>query len=240
VVNFDFQDKIVLVTGATSGIGQAIARAFSKAGANVIAAGLPAGGASPDPVREKMRTELLEVTNQQSVDRLVASLPKLDVLVNAAGIIRRDAEFTLEKFTEVIDVNLTGVMRMSMAAKPKLMASSGSVINIASMYSSFGAPRAPAYAASKGGIAQLTRSLAVAWAPDKIRVNAIAPGWVATPLTQALRDDETRSAPILARTPMGRWATPEDVAGPVLFLASDLAAFVTGAILPVDGGYSSC
>ena len=175
------------------------------------------------------------------MDRLLANIPDLHVLVNAAGIIRRDAEFTIENFMEVIDVNVTGVMRVCVAARPKLAQSGGGcIINLASMYSFFGAGRAPAYGASKGAIAQLTRALAVAWAPDQIRVNAIAPGWVATPLTQALRDDQNRSAPILARTPMGRWATPEDIAGPVLFLASDLASFVTGAILPVDGGYSSC
>ncbi len=141
-------------------------------------------------------------------------------------------------FEQVIDANLNGVMRMCTACKPLLAASRGSIVNIASMLTFFGGPRVPAYSASKGGIAQLTRSLAVAWAPDGIRVNAVAPGWIRTPMTQALQEDTARSAALLARTPMGRWGRPEDVAGPVLFLCSESAAFVTGAVLPVDGGYS--
>ena len=187
---------------------------------------------------DSIRIESLQVTDDASVESLLARIPELHVLVNAAGIIRRDAEFSLDQFQEVIDVNLTGMMRMCMAARPLMLETRGCVINLASMYSFFGAGRAPAYGASKGAVAQLTRALAVAWAPDQIRVNAIAPGWVETPLTQALRDDPSRAGSIIARTPMGRWATPEDIAGPTLFLASDLARFVTGAILPVDGGYS--
>ena len=114
----------------------------------------------------------------------------------------------------------------------------GSILNIASMLSFFGSGFAPAYSASKGGIAQLTKSLAIAWAPDSIRCNALAPGWIATPLTQALREDEDRSRAIVERTPMRRWGRPADVSGPALFLLSPAAAFITGAILPVDGGYS--
>jgi 2-dehydro-3-deoxy-D-gluconate 5-dehydrogenase len=138
----------------------------------------------------------------------------------------------------VLDVNLTGGMRLAMAVKPALAAAKGSVINVASMYSFFGAAHAPAYAASKGGIVQLTRSLAVAWARDGIRVNAVAPGWIVTPMTDNARADEARSRAIVERTPMGRWGTPDDVLGPMLFLASDAARFVTGVVLPVDGGYS--
>src|SRR5262249_28750999 len=155
------------------------------------------------------------------------------VVVNAAGIIRRDEEFDLSVFTEVLDVNLVGAMRVCMAAHKKLMASRGSIVNIASMLSFFGGARVPAYSASKGGIVQLTRSLAIAWAPDHIRVNAVAPGWISTPLTQALQNDSSRSAELISRTPMGRWGNPEDVAGPVLFLASEMASFVTGAVIPV-------
>jgi NAD(P)-dependent dehydrogenase (short-subunit alcohol dehydrogenase family) len=129
-------------------------------------------------------------------------------------------------------------MRTCSAAHRLLAQQGGSIVNIASMLSFFGGPRTPAYSASKGGIVSLTRSLAVAWAKESIRVNAVAPGWIVTPLTQALHSDSVRSEPLVARTPMGRWGTPEDVAGAVIFLCSKAAAFVTGVVLPVDGGYS--
>jgi len=161
----------------------------------------------------------------------------LDVLVNCAGVIRRNAEHEPEVFADVIDINLNGSMRVCTAAREKLKQRKGCIINTASMLSFFGGGLVPGYSASKGGIAQLTKSLAIAYAPDGIRVNAVAPGWIATQLTQALQEDRTRSEAILSRTPLGRWGEPADVAGPVLFLASDAARFVTGVVLPVDGGY---
>jgi NAD(P)-dependent dehydrogenase (short-subunit alcohol dehydrogenase family) len=166
-------------------------------------------------------------------------MPALDFVVNAAGIISRDKEFEIDTFMRVIDVNLSGAMRVSMAAHAKLAQSGGAIVNIASMLTYFGGPRVPAYSASKGGIAQLTRSLAVAWASDGIRVNAVAPGWIATPLTKALREDAERSDQLLLRTPFRRWGNPDEVAGPVLFLCSEASSFITGAIVPVDGGYSA-
>ena len=126
---------------------------------------------------------------------------------------------------------------MCIACRPLLAESGGAIVNIASMSSFFGNGQAPAYSASKGGVAQLTKSLAIAWGTENIRVNAVAPGWITTPLTQALRDDPARSAAILARTPLNRWGQPEDVVGAVLFLCSPAAAFITGIVLPVDGGY---
>ncbi|MGA8597228.1 MAG: SDR family oxidoreductase [Bryobacteraceae bacterium] len=232
---FDFSGKSVLVTGGTSGIGLAVAVAFSRVGSKVVAAGLP----SSEPIPSTLRVETLDVTDTESVGQIVSKLSSLDFLVNAAGIISRDKEFELDTFTRVIDVNLTGAMRMSMAVHPKLAQARGAIVNIASMLTFFGGPRVPAYSASKGGIAQLTRSLAVAWAQDGIRVNAVAPGWIETPLTQALRDDAQRSGQLLLRTPFARWGQPEEVAGPVLFLCSGAASFITGAVLPVDGGYSA-
>jgi NAD(P)-dependent dehydrogenase (short-subunit alcohol dehydrogenase family) len=227
---FDFTAKSVVVTGGTSGIGHAIASAFSKAGAKVVAAGLPSGDASIPNVD----VEILDVADNQAIVRLFENIPEVHVLVNAAGIIRREEEFDPDVFAQVLDVNLTGVMRACVAAHPKLAQTKGSVVNIASMLSFFGGPRAPAYSASKGGVAQLTRSLAVAWA-----VNAVAPGWIATRLTSALQNDAARSDQLLERTPLGRWGLPGDVAGPVLFLCSEAASFMTGAIVTVDGGYSA-
>ncbi len=234
--------KNVLVTGGTSGIGAAVSRAFLRAGAAVTAAGVAqseADALAGDADFAKASLKLLDVRDTEAVNGLVASLPALDILVNCAGIIRRGDELDPAVFEQVVDINLNGTMRCCAAARPLLAQSgTGAIVNLASMLSIFGGGLVPGYAASKGGISQLTKSLAIAYAPDSIRVNAVAPGWIATPLTQALRDDPARSDPILARTPLKRWGSPEDVAGAVLYLCSPVAAFVTGTTLVVDGGYS--
>jgi NAD(P)-dependent dehydrogenase (short-subunit alcohol dehydrogenase family) len=233
-MQFDFSGRMVLVTGGTSGIGLAIAQGFRRAGATVIVAGLPAHQASE---LQGLEVSDLDVTDNTSVESLLVKLDRIDVLVNAAGMIRRGQEHNIDVFQQVLDVNLNGTMRVSMAAYEKLASVEGCVVNVASMLSFFGGGLVPAYSASKGGIAQLTKSLAIAWAPKGVRVNAVAPGWITTPLTQALQDDPARAATVLARTPMARWGKPEDVVGPALFLCSNAANFITGVILPVDGGY---
>lgn len=230
----------VLVTGATSGIGEAIAQAFAQAGAQVKGTGATAAEvdrASAANAHLSIHFHPLDVADGPAVHSFVSGLGELDVVVNCAGVIQRQAELEPEAFAKTIDINLNGTMRVCAAAREGLKLRRGCIINTASMLSFFGGGLVPGYSASKGGVAQLTKSLAIAYADDGIRVNAVAPGWIATPLTQALQDDPARSAPILMRTPMKRWGKPQDVAGPVLFLASPQAAFVTGVILPVDGGY---
>jgi NAD(P)-dependent dehydrogenase (short-subunit alcohol dehydrogenase family) len=223
-----------LISGGASGIGAAVAQALTEAGCHVIAADLPG---APLPTDRRIETAEVDVTDKASVRALAAGLDRLDILVNAAGIIRRGAEYEPDVFARVLDVNLVGVMRLCTACRPLLAQQGGSIVNIASMLSFFGGGLVPGYSASKGGVAQLTKSLAIGWAGEDIRVNAVAPGWIATPLTQALQDDADRSAAILARTPLGRWGQPEDVTGAVIFFCSPAAAFITGVILPVDGGY---
>lgn len=239
-----FDTREVLVVGGTSGIGAGIAQAFRDHGAHVTATGASeadVAAAREDASLAGITLARLDVRSDTDVkahfEAHADERQRLDVLVNCAGVIRRGEELDPAVFAAVLDINLNGTLRTCAAARPLLAASRGSIVNTASMLSFFGGGLVPAYSASKGGVAQLTKSLALAYAAEGIRVNAIAPGWIATRLTGALQADATRSAVILARTPLNRWGTPEDIGGPVLFLSSPAAAFVTGVILPIDGGY---
>jgi NAD(P)-dependent dehydrogenase (short-subunit alcohol dehydrogenase family) len=229
-----------LITGGTTGIGFGIAAAMLEAGYEVTVTGLTDEQVAQVPQRQHLSAVKLDVTSAASVAAVVGPFDELSALINCAGVIFRNrAEYDIEIFQKVIDVNLTGTMRMCVAARGKLAAAGGAIVNTASMLSYFGGPAVPAYTASKGGVAQLTKALAVAWAAEGIRVNAIAPGWISTEMTRGLVEDEGRSAAIVDRTPMQRWGEPNDLGGAVVFLCSAAARFITGAILPVDGGYAA-
>jgi len=230
--------KQALITGGARGIGFGIAEAMLAVGYAVTVTGLKAEEVAAVPVRDNLKAVRLDVTKDAEVAACIAQFSRLDALVNCAGIILRDGkEFTVEGFQQVLDVNLTGTMRLCMAARPLLERQGGAIVNTASIWSFFGGGLVPAYTASKGGVAQLTKALAVAWAPN-IRVNAIAPGWIETELTKAAQVDPARSEAIVARTPFARWGRPDDIGGAVAFLCSENAGFITGTVLPVDGGYS--
>jgi NAD(P)-dependent dehydrogenase (short-subunit alcohol dehydrogenase family) len=235
-----FSGKRAVVTGGTGGIGWGVADALAAEGADVLVTGLTqaeADAANRLAGDRSIHAVPLDVTDTGAVEKCFAGLGRLDVLINCAGMIRRRDEYDLAVFERVVAVNLTGTMRTCQAARPLLARVGGAIVNVASMYSFFGAGHAPGYGASKGGVVQLTKALAREYATQNIRVNAVAPGWIKTNITEPVHADPDKSAPIVARTPLGRWGEPRDVAGPVLFLCSDAAGFVTGTVLPVDGGY---
>jgi NAD(P)-dependent dehydrogenase (short-subunit alcohol dehydrogenase family) len=235
-----FEGRAVLVTGGSSGIGLAIARGFAGLGASVVALGSSAekiAREGVDPANAGIRFARVDVRDPDAIRAFVGTLDRLDVLVNAAGLARPDAEFEDDAWREVMDVNLNAQMRFAMAALPLLKASCGSIINIASMLSYLADAAVPAYGASKAGVLGLTRHLAHAFGPDGIRVNAIAPGYHKTAMTEALWSDPGPAERIAQRSALKRWGTAEDLVGAALFLSSPAAAFITGAEFAVDGGY---
>jgi NAD(P)-dependent dehydrogenase (short-subunit alcohol dehydrogenase family) len=235
---YDFSNKQVLVVGASrAGIGAAIADGFASAGARVTIT-----GKEEEPIesyRGRYGYHQLDVADEAACMRLADGVPQLDVLINCAGMANREIEWTNEGFKRVIDVNLVGMLNLANAFKPQLAKAKGSVVAIASMYSLIGSPLIPAYGASKAGLAQLVQSIAIAWAPEQVRVNAIAPGFIVTEQTTRGRAEPTHYNKVINRTPMGRWGEPDDLVGPALFLASRQAKFITGILVPVDGGLTA-
>ena len=248
---FDLKGRIAIVTGGNGGIGLGMARGLAGAGASVVVAARNAEK-SRAAVQElsKVGAEALavqaDVTDETAVARLVQAtverFGRIDILVNNAGTnIRKSLhEYSLDEWHRVMDTNLTSAFLCSRAVYPAMKAAGGGkVINIGSMMSIFGASFSPAYGASKGGIVQLTKSAAIAWAPDNIQVNAVLPGWIDTELTQgARREVQWLHESVLRRTPARRWGTIDDMSGVAVFLASAASDFITGAAIPVDGGYS--
>ena len=249
---FDLTGKVAIVTGGNGGIGFGMACGLAKAGARVVVAARNEEKSSR-AVRElhalgrDALSVFVDVADERSVNALVnatmSQCGRLDILVNSAGInIRKPPhELALTEWRQVIDTNLTSAFLCSRAAYPHMKTlGGGKIINIGSMMSIFGASFAPAYGASKGGVVQLTKSLAVAWASDNIQVNAILPGWIDTDLTrQARKNIPGLNERVLARSPSGRWGSIDDFCGVAVFLASAASSFITGASIPVDGGYSS-
>jgi len=250
---FDLTGKVAIVTGGNGGIGLGMALGLAKAGAKIAVVGRNAekSAGAARQLAEEAEVETLVVTadlaHADQVDRVAAEVldrfGRIDILFNNAGInIRKPPhELSLEDWHTVMDVNLTSAFLLSKAVYPALKrAGGGKIINIGSMTSIFGSSFAPAYATSKGGIVQLTKSMALAWAPDRIQVNAILPGWFDTELTEKARQEiPGLHERVLARIAQGRWAKPADMAGTAVWLASPASDYVTGIVVPVDGGYTS-
>jgi len=242
---FRLDGKVALVTGSASGLGAAIAFALAQAGATVACHGnRRAATATAEAIGERAAAFQADLSLASGAEHLFAqvkqALGRVDILVNNAGTISRGAaeEVALADWEQVLQVNLTSVFQLSqLAAREMIPRGGGKIVNIASLLSFQGGIRVPAYAASKGGVAQLTKALANEWAPKGIQVNAIAPGYFATSNTEALQADETRNRQILERIPAGRWGQPEDLGGAALFLSSAASDYVTGTVLTVDGGW---
>jgi 2-deoxy-D-gluconate 3-dehydrogenase len=244
--SFRLDNKVALVTGAASGLGAAIATALAQAGAAVAVHGnRRAADETAEAIGEKaaaFQADLSHTAGAESLfGRVKERFGRVDILINNAGTIHRDAavDTTLDSWQQVLQVNLTSVFQLSQLAARDMISRSagGKIVNIASLLSFQGGIRVPAYTASKGGVAQLTKALANEWASLGIQVNAIAPGYIATTNTEALQADETRNRQILERIPAGRWGQPQDLAGAALFLSSAASDYVTGTVLTVDGGW---
>ena len=245
---FKLDGKVALVTGAAAGLGQAIAIALAEAGADVACHGNTRSPEATCDAIDQVGRSALSITGDLSksktpqalFDATIGKFERLDILVNNAGTIRRApaVDYSQEDWATVIEVNLSAVFRLSqLAGRQMIEQGKGKIINIASLLSFQGGITVPAYAASKGGVAQLTKALANEWAGKGINVNAIAPGYMRTANTAALQQDETRNRQILERIPAGRWGEPSDLAGAAVFLASAASDYINGEVLVVDGGW---
>ncbi len=235
-----FAGKRALISGGTSGIGLCLSKAFARLGADVTATGASRGrleAARSDGEAKAVHFEQLDVRDRKDVDAFVGAFDRLDFLINGAGVAKPEAEYDEDGFLDVMDVNLNGVMRLSMAARPPLARSKGAIVNFASMLSFLVDDGVPAYCASKTGVVGLTRVLAHRFGPEGVRVNAIAPGYHKTDMTKALWSDPVPAAKIAAKSAFKRWGTVEDLVGAAVFLCSPAAQFITATTLPVDGGY---
>lgn len=240
---YDYHGAEVLVTGGSNGIGAAIAAAYKAAGANVTITGTRASSADYQQDLSDYRYLQLQLTDNAQIQAVADAMPKLDILINnAGGNFMMENEHEPEVFEKSVQVNLLSAYRLAHACRDKLAASQrpggASVIGLASMTSYFGLEVVPGYGAAKAALVQLTKTLAISWAKDNIRVNAVAAGLVHSNMTAGFLAHEEASAPSLARTPMARFGAPVDIAGPILFLTSTAAGYITGQTLPVDGGFS--
>ncbi|KQY54320.1 MULTISPECIES: SDR family NAD(P)-dependent oxidoreductase [unclassified Nocardioides] len=238
-VSFDFSDRHVLVTGGSSGLGLAMAHDFRSAGAKVTVTGRRDSADEYDADLDGISYVQCEMSEPTQIEALAAGLGQLDVLVNNAGqnLVRRD-EWDPDVFEDALRINLSSAFRLSNACHDLLSSADGAaIVNLASMTSFQAVEVVPGYGAAKAGIVQMTKSLALAWAKDSIRVNAVAPGLVETNMTSGLVGNDAAVAPTIARTPMGRVGQPDDISPVVLFLASNAAKFLTGQTIAVDGGY---
>ena len=231
--------KKAVITGAArpDGIGWAAAVALAEDGYQVIVTGGTDAEVAAAEKHPAISAMTLDVRDNASVQSLFGSLDRLDALINCVGTADPSGEYTVEGFANTLDINLTGTHRCCLAAREHLTAARGAIVNVGSMYSLFGSAGTPGYAASKAGVVQLTKSLALAWGPD-IRVNAVAPGWIKTGMAKPVWENPEWSAGIIARTAMSRFGEPAELADPIRFLCSDAARFITGVLIPVDGGYS--
>jgi short-subunit dehydrogenase len=236
-LSFSVSGMHVLISGGCGGIGSAFAKAFLLNDAQVTVTDLKAP--NDDLVKAGAHFEQLDVTSDEAVEAIAKKIAKLDVLIHCAGKLSRWEEHKPEVFRNIVDIHLFGNVRLAAAFRPHLKESKGCIINIASMYSYFGAPQVPAYASAKTAIIGLTKSLALAYAEDEIRVNAIAPGWIATEISRGGRDNPEFNKKLMERLPNKRWANPEELAGTAIFLASPASNLINGVTIPVDGGFTA-